>query len=182
MASGALPWEASRAALDLLRYFAEHGRGRPTIRHVKWFWYLRLAAPEIETEIAHKYAALLQAVEYAQTAEQEFVVNLAGLERELAFQPWRSDADRAAHEAAVARYGEPLYGPERRNRIARWEGPGTEAFLKRYLIALAGEAEGQRLLGRVQLWVDEAENQERSIAILGSESAGRVEVEQHDEG
>lgn len=45
MEQDALPWEASAAALELSRYFHLGNRGRPSIRLVKWFWRVTLAAP-----------------------------------------------------------------------------------------------------------------------------------------
>lgn len=43
MESGALPWEASRAALDLLVFLGVEFT--PTNRDVLWFWRVTLAAP-----------------------------------------------------------------------------------------------------------------------------------------
>src|SRR5207244_3214125 len=45
MESGALPWEASRACLDLLRYLNEQGRKPPLNSLAQAFWYITLAAP-----------------------------------------------------------------------------------------------------------------------------------------
>src|SRR5262245_7989081 len=38
MLSGALPWESSRAILDLVHHCNQHGWPRPTIAQGLWFW------------------------------------------------------------------------------------------------------------------------------------------------
>jgi hypothetical protein len=48
METGALPWEATRAALDLLRYFQEKNLGRPTVRLTTWYWKVCLATPDVD--------------------------------------------------------------------------------------------------------------------------------------
>ena len=45
MESGALPWEASRAVLDLVRFRIEAGYGPPLIGEAQWFWRVTLAIP-----------------------------------------------------------------------------------------------------------------------------------------
>lgn len=45
MEAGALPWEASRAAMDLLVFLG--AEFTPTNRDVLWFWRLTLAAPDM---------------------------------------------------------------------------------------------------------------------------------------
>jgi hypothetical protein len=59
MDSGALPWEASRAALELLRHCDEHGLPPPTNHQATWFWRLRLAAPSRDATNLHQAATLL---------------------------------------------------------------------------------------------------------------------------
>ncbi len=43
-----LPWEATRAALDLVKHCHRWGLGRPTVRQVKWYWRVCLATPELD--------------------------------------------------------------------------------------------------------------------------------------
>src|SRR6266542_2464202 len=58
MLAGALPWEAARDALDLLRsrQEGEVKRPAPTVRVAKWFWRLRMAAPTMPKDRADWYA------------------------------------------------------------------------------------------------------------------------------
>src|SRR5262245_4722919 len=50
MESGALPWEASRAALDLLRRYREIKLPDPLIQECLWYWRVTLAAPDMEPD------------------------------------------------------------------------------------------------------------------------------------
>lgn len=45
MQEGLLPWEASRAALDLLHEYDRQGLGRPSVRVVRWYWHVLQALP-----------------------------------------------------------------------------------------------------------------------------------------
>jgi hypothetical protein len=109
MTSQALPWEASRAALDLLRLFDQSdGKRRPTIRHAKWFWRLRMAAPDLHIGDANYTSAVLAAGEYAKLASVGRA-EIVGLDRLLAYQPWRTDEDQLAYADASARNGEPAF-------------------------------------------------------------------------
>ncbi len=51
-----LPWEASRAALDLTRHRYALGLHPPTTVEAKWFWRLTLAAPALRLEYRSKMA------------------------------------------------------------------------------------------------------------------------------
>ena len=46
MIDGSLPWEATRAALDLLAWTEEHELSPPTTAIAKWFWRATLALPD----------------------------------------------------------------------------------------------------------------------------------------
>ena len=59
MELGALPWEASRAALDLLRLRTDKRFGPPLIREALWFWHVTQAAPDAELGIRRDLAAYL---------------------------------------------------------------------------------------------------------------------------
>src|SRR5262249_8837068 len=52
MLGGSLPWDASKAALDLLRYHAESrlDNDLPTVREVKWFCRVTQARPDTDIE------------------------------------------------------------------------------------------------------------------------------------
>lgn len=100
---GLLPWEAARAALDLVRYCDENGLGRPTIRHCKWFWYMLLASPTIPIDYAVKASGYLWAREYLKDTGANEDVDVLGFMWTLAYQPWRSEGDKTAHEAAARR-------------------------------------------------------------------------------
>lgn len=63
-----LPWEASRAALELLA--APPDGQRPTIRLVKWYWRLSLACPEWEPGQRLHFAEWLAAGETSPQKEE----------------------------------------------------------------------------------------------------------------
>ena len=50
MESGALPWEAGPAALELLKLFILGRRIRPTLRLTRLFWSVTMAAPDLPIE------------------------------------------------------------------------------------------------------------------------------------
>jgi hypothetical protein len=102
---GALPWEAGQAALELLRYLDHWGRGRPTVRIVKWFYRLRLAAPTYPIDRAFADAAFLAYDEFADASGTRPRVGLPGLEWRLAYQPWASPENDREHDQAAERYG-----------------------------------------------------------------------------
>src|SRR5205823_1337322 len=63
MLTGALPWEASRAVLDLVQWRMDQERDQPTVRLAKWFWRLRLAVPSIPVDAGEWLAEHLAAGE-----------------------------------------------------------------------------------------------------------------------
>jgi len=75
-----VPWEASRVALDLLRWHQLSGRRRPSVQVVLWHWRLSLATPETSTDYRH---GLL-----GPAITPEGRVDLPPLDMELAFEPW----------------------------------------------------------------------------------------------
>lgn len=108
MEIGALPWEAGRAAMDLLRFRDERGWGRPTVRQVKWYWRVRLSSPDVDVEEAYTLAATLAAAEHAEATGEPIVFDPEPWEWRLAYQPWRSDDDLAAWKAATGRPENPV--------------------------------------------------------------------------
>lgn len=66
MLAGALPWEASAAVLELLRFRDERGLERPTVRVAQWFYRLRLATRDYyPTEVVAVVAESLAFSEYS---------------------------------------------------------------------------------------------------------------------
>lgn len=56
---GALPWEASAAAVELLQEWVKrHGVGRPTNRLALWYWRVRLARPDLPASECLRIATL----------------------------------------------------------------------------------------------------------------------------
>jgi hypothetical protein len=47
---GGLPWEASGAVLELLRYLENTGSGRPSVSLARAYWRITLARPDITAE------------------------------------------------------------------------------------------------------------------------------------
>lgn len=108
MQAGALPWEAGQAALELLRFCDQAGAERPTCRHVKWFWRLRLAAPTLPTPDAARFATVLAYDEYGQASGDGGSAEVPGLDYLLAYVPWQGPEARAAYELAAKRAGATL--------------------------------------------------------------------------
>jgi len=116
MLSGALPWEAVPAALELFAYMnTGNSRGRPSIRDARWFWRVTLAAPDIsigERESCSRGLAQLEARGHTPK-------DLLFLEAYLAFAPWRSEENKAAHDQYVAQIVAELSEEEGKSHEAR---------------------------------------------------------------
>jgi hypothetical protein len=100
MVEGLLPWQASRAALDLVRFRDEHGAGRPTVREAKWYWRVVTAAPEIDPQEAAAAAAFFTTREFAETMGRADDIDAEPGEWRLVYQPWRSKRDASAYQKA----------------------------------------------------------------------------------
>src|SRR5262249_8677147 len=109
MEEGALPWSASRAALDLLRYRDQCGVGRPTVSEARWFWRLRLATPTLPDDDADHFARLLAFQEFARAAELPANIESPDLEWRLAYEPWTDDTHAGTYQQAARRLGLPAY-------------------------------------------------------------------------
>ena len=95
-----LPWEASRAALDLMRYANDVLGIRPMVRQVRWFWRVTLAAPDAPMDERARLALEL-AMELAMEAIDELTPELSNesltsIQWRLVFQPWRDSEDEQA--------------------------------------------------------------------------------------
>lgn len=101
MLIGALPWEASSDALDLLRLFDEdENEARPTVRATLWYWRVKQARPDIGQLAALNVAAYLSAYEITRDDPPgEDRVDAHSDELKLAYHPWRSAEDGAAYTA-----------------------------------------------------------------------------------
>jgi hypothetical protein len=108
MLSGTVPWEASRAALDLLKYRDEHSRDLPTNREARFFWRIRQASPALDDGRASTLAALLAVVEFFTEIDETAVVQLDWLQWVLAYQPWLSPERAAGYEWATTRGLDPV--------------------------------------------------------------------------
>jgi hypothetical protein len=126
MLDNVLPWEASRSGLDLLRHYDEQDRandawaatqglgprvegegwGRPSVRAVRWLWWVRLAAPSLDVRAAIRIAGYFYAAERdAAWGLERDPAAMAAMEWALAYQPWRSAADRDAARERVPEKG-----------------------------------------------------------------------------
>lgn len=108
MESNALPWESSRALLDLLRFFEESGRGRPIIQVAEWFWRVSLAAPELDVAKRYDAAKRLLMIRSAIAPPPEAP---RGVEWFLVFEPWLSKGNASAYKRAQSKTpgGVPAY-------------------------------------------------------------------------
>lgn len=113
---GDLPWEASQAALELLRVWAwpppmletmfepealqslglSYPTARPSIRLARWFWRLTQAAPDADASERRKIAEWLEAAEVLRSEPADRAV-----EAWLQYAPWRSAGASAAYEKAL---------------------------------------------------------------------------------
>lgn len=93
MVHGLLPWEASRAALEMLRV----ADNRPSIAAVLWFWRVTQAVPD---------APVQKRLETARSLTAGEIVNdfsgMRGIEGLFAYGPWRSAEDQSAYERAIS--------------------------------------------------------------------------------
>jgi hypothetical protein len=98
MESGAVPWEASAAMLDLLQMFRQKDFDRPMIGTAAWFWRITQARPDLD--IARRFdlanrCALLEA------QDQKPGDAFQGVEWFLAMAPWRSKKALQEYERVV---------------------------------------------------------------------------------
>jgi hypothetical protein len=107
MENGALPWEASRAALDLLAYrLSSRYLGRPTVRQVLWYWRLRQASPSVDIGEADSVASWLDMRDHLRTTGSlGQILVYPALELFLAYQPWQGPTQRKAHATAAEMEG-----------------------------------------------------------------------------
>ncbi len=108
---GDLPWEASEAALELLRELARsHWPYRPSIRAVKWFWHVCQAIPDAPFWLRIKAVANLMAAE--DTSDHDTV---RGVEWLFVSGYWRSEELKAEYMKATTRDEKPLPNLPRRS-------------------------------------------------------------------
>jgi hypothetical protein len=103
METGALPWEASRSALELLRHRHRHGMGRPLVGVVRWFWRLSEIAPDADIRFRNHAAMSLHSLEGREEGWPMLDRSRRAIEWWLAYRPWGSDAKKAAYDAALRR-------------------------------------------------------------------------------
>jgi hypothetical protein len=100
MESGALPWEASRAALDLLRYRYATMPTPPRINEVKRFWQVTQAIPDAPIEMRNNIAGLLNFEAGLHTRGisdlQSHKQAMRWFQWYMAYEPWRSPEDKQA--------------------------------------------------------------------------------------
>jgi hypothetical protein len=115
---GDLPWEASAAALELLRVwekwpphilemilpvpeeralFGYNFGDRPSVRLARWFWRLTQAAPDADAKDRRSVAEFLEAAEVVGSEPVERAV-----EAFLQYAPWRSAEAATAYQTALA--------------------------------------------------------------------------------
>jgi hypothetical protein len=155
---GALPWEASAAALELLRWRdelpANIGGGRPTIREVKWFYRLRLAAPSLPIGEASARAQQLAFGEYADVVNTSAKVDVGLLDLRLAYRPWESPEHQAAWVKAAERHG------QTEASFAVIAATGSLDDLQPFLAMFHGEREAQMIKGFLEQRLAERRQEE----------------------
>lgn len=93
-----IPWEASGAALELLRESLKllGISWRPSNRAVSWFWHVTQAVPTAEFETRLSLTSVLLVAKSLEKKDWTEAVKWC-----LAFQPWVSDADAKSYEQAL---------------------------------------------------------------------------------
>jgi len=102
MEAGLLPWEASRALLDLTRQ-----QGRILIPFARWYWRVCQAMPDASISERTAVAGTLAVRTLISPSRSEE----AALQAYLAYAPWRPDEAKKAYEKAVEA-----------KRIEYWDG------------------------------------------------------------
>ena len=96
METGELPWEASRAALDLMRYAREELGMELMVREVRWFLRVTLAAPDAPMDERVRLAIELAMEEKDELSPALSEKGLTSIQWKLVYQPWRSAKDKKA--------------------------------------------------------------------------------------
>ena len=97
MAAELLPWEASAAALELLR--AHPWSSRPLIRLVRWFWRVSMAVPDAPFEQRKDRAVLLAMNDVAESPAPLVFETVEGW---MLYQPWTSVGAELKYQEAIA--------------------------------------------------------------------------------
>ncbi len=121
MENGSLPWEAARAALDLMRHWGPPNR--PPIRLVRWFWRVSQAAPDAPFGSRLNLARQLAIWEVQGERETGY---LEGIEWYLAFTAWRCEEDAKAYRQVTERLGLPNTAGEIPSLGVRRGGPPAD--------------------------------------------------------
>lgn len=106
MTSGALPWEASSAALELLSIVPPPQGNRPSVRIARWFWRVTQAAPDMPLMVLD-FSAPIDRFSIAQLlAEWEILGDPPSIYRDsveavLTYAPWRSEDNAGRYAAAL---------------------------------------------------------------------------------
>ena len=99
-----LPWEASPFLLEMWASFLGWGKyfpiSNPSVREIRWWWRIHLAAPELDKEFIWRIAQWFLARELVQVL-LNVPLELADLEAFLAYKPW-VEANREAYERAIS--------------------------------------------------------------------------------
>ncbi len=103
MESGAIPWEASRALLDWLKFRVMGGRNQPPLnRQAAWFWRVTQALPEAPIEkrdMLSYFYTLIDAFESDTARREESRAHFQW--EDLVFQGWRSADAKKEYESAL---------------------------------------------------------------------------------
>jgi hypothetical protein len=110
MRAGLMPWEASRAVLDLLRFRNDAALGRPSVAEARWYWWLTLASPRMPVEQGSILAAAFVAADFAQQLGPEQTAASEPYEWLLAYEPWASQISNRMYQRAQERERDPVPG------------------------------------------------------------------------
>src|SRR5688572_7329006 len=85
--------DVSRNALDLLAWRDQAGRERPTVREVRWFHRVRVAAPDAPIEKATQLAEALMSASAFASRKEPGTVRFPVAKWYLAYTPWKGQAE-----------------------------------------------------------------------------------------
>jgi len=108
MESGALPWEASKTALELLRFRREEllFTSRPTNEEMRWFWRVTQAGPD--AAIMERLEMAMKLYDHHTDYPAEDPETNRKVEWCLSFAPWRSRKHAATYVRATRDKRNPL--------------------------------------------------------------------------
>lgn len=164
MLDRSLPWEASRAVLDLLA--ARGPAERPTVGHARWYWRVQEASPSIPRRLADVLAQELATQDYVRLSGSTGGSSLPALELLLMYEPWADEDHERAYNEVAQRLGNAPYPTIVKTSHFNPEDPALQfALATRFGDAVAREMAEQHREAVALLARRDLSDEERTIEI-----------------